>query len=111
MLVAIAVARRQSASSPAWLVYERKQAKAVEPALLANAWYYDEAVTAFMGGPGREAFDAVAWFDANIVDGAVNGTALAPATPAGPRKGADRLRAAATPRRSASASCCSSAGS
>jgi NADH-quinone oxidoreductase subunit L len=27
-----------------------------------------------MGGPGREAFEATAWFDANVVDGAVNGT-------------------------------------
>jgi NADH-quinone oxidoreductase subunit L len=26
-----------------------------------------------MGGPGRGAFDAVAWYDANIIDGAVNG--------------------------------------
>ena len=26
-----------------------------------------------MGGPGRKAFDAVAWFDKNIVDGAVHG--------------------------------------
>ena len=26
-----------------------------------------------MGGPGREAFEAAAWFDANVVDGAVNG--------------------------------------
>ena len=28
-----------------------------------------------MGGPGRQAFDAVAWFDAKVVDGAVNGVA------------------------------------
>jgi NADH-quinone oxidoreductase subunit L len=28
-----------------------------------------------MGGPGRKAFDAVAWFDKAVVDGAVNGVA------------------------------------
>ena len=26
-----------------------------------------------MGGPGRKAFEAIAWFDAKVVDGAVNG--------------------------------------
>jgi NADH-quinone oxidoreductase subunit L len=57
----------------AYLVYQRKRVKAIEPAILANAWYYDEAVTEFMGGPGRESFEATAWFDANVVDGAVNG--------------------------------------
>ena len=41
--------------------------------MLAEAWYYDATVSSFMGGPGREAFGAVAWFDAHIVDGAVNG--------------------------------------
>jgi len=58
-----------------WLVYQRKRVKAVEPVILANAWYYDQAVTEFMGGPGRGSFEGAAWFDANVVDGAVNGTA------------------------------------
>ena len=57
------------------LVYSRKRLKAIEPALLADGWRYDAAVSAFMGGPGRRVFDAIAWFDANIVDGAVNGVA------------------------------------
>ena len=56
-------------------MYQRKRVKAVEPAILEHGWYYDQAVSAFMGGPGREAFEGAAWFDANIVDGAVNGTA------------------------------------
>ena len=30
-----------------------------------------------MGGPGRKAFEAVAWFDKNVVDGAVNGVGRA----------------------------------
>ena len=29
-----------------------------------------------MGGPGRRSFDAVAWADANVIDGAVRGTGL-----------------------------------
>jgi NADH-quinone oxidoreductase subunit L len=49
--------------------------RAIEPEVLAHAWYYDEEVTAFMGGPGRKSFDAIAWFDAHIIDGAVNGVA------------------------------------
>jgi NADH-quinone oxidoreductase subunit L len=57
------------------VVYLRRRVRAVEPAVLAHAWYYDEEVTAFMGGPGRKSFDAIAWFDAHIIDGAVNGVA------------------------------------
>ena len=64
------------ASSLAWLVYQKRRIKAVEPTVLANAWYYDRAVTDFMGGPGREAAEGAAWFDANVVDGAVRGTAV-----------------------------------
>ena len=58
----------------AWLVYQRGKIKAREPKILANAWYYDQTVTDFMGGPGRETFEGAAWFDAHVVDGAVNGT-------------------------------------
>ena len=43
--------------------------------MLANAWYYDKAVSDFMGGPGRESFEGAAWFDAHVIDGAVNGAA------------------------------------
>ena len=57
------------------LVYNRHKAPAVEPEILARGWYYDWAVTRFMGGPGRESFEATAWFDANVIDGAVNGVA------------------------------------
>ncbi|HEY4332023.1 MAG TPA: NADH-quinone oxidoreductase subunit L [Ilumatobacteraceae bacterium] len=57
----------------AYFVYSRHRLKAIEPKILANGWYYDKTVTAFMGGPGRESFEGVAWFDANVVDGAVNG--------------------------------------
>jgi len=43
--------------------------------LLNKGWYYDSSISLFMGGPGRKAFDGLAWFDAHIVDGAVNGVA------------------------------------
>ena len=56
------------------MVYAKHRVKAVEPQILADAWGYDRAVSNFMGGPGRQAFDGVAWADAHIVDGAVNGT-------------------------------------
>jgi NADH-quinone oxidoreductase subunit L len=56
-------------------VYLRHRVRAIEPEVLVHAWYYDEEVTAFMGGPGRKSFDAIAWFDAHVIDGAVNGVA------------------------------------
>jgi NADH-quinone oxidoreductase subunit L len=59
----------------AWLVYERQRAKAIEPEVLAHAWYVDEGVSWFVGHPGRAAFEDTAWADKNVVDGAVNGTA------------------------------------
>ena len=58
-------------------VYSKHKVKAVEPKVLANAWYYDTAISDFMGGPGLDSFEGVAWFDANVVDGAVNGSGRA----------------------------------
>jgi NADH-quinone oxidoreductase subunit L len=45
----------------------------VEKPILADAWRYDAAISAFADGPGRKLFDGVAWVDRTIVDGAVNG--------------------------------------
>ncbi|MEY2570144.1 MAG: NADH-quinone oxidoreductase subunit, partial [Acidimicrobiaceae bacterium] len=45
----------------------------IELPVLAHAWHYDEAISAFVGGPGEEAFEGVAAFDRGVVDGAVNG--------------------------------------
>jgi NADH-quinone oxidoreductase subunit L len=56
-------------------VYAKKMARPIEPQLLADGWKYDSAVSAFMGGPGRKAFEAIAWFDKNVIDGAVHGVA------------------------------------
>ncbi|MEI8239993.1 MAG: NADH-quinone oxidoreductase subunit L, partial [Actinomycetota bacterium] len=71
-LVAIAIGLVGIAG--AYAVYYFKKVKPVEPKILADAWGYDRAVSAFMGGPGRKAFDGVAWADAHVIDGAVNGS-------------------------------------
>jgi NADH-quinone oxidoreductase subunit L len=70
----IAVAMGLVGIGVAYAVYYAKKIKAIEPKILADAWGYDRAVSAFMGGPGRQAFDGVAWADAHLVDGAVVGT-------------------------------------
>jgi NADH-quinone oxidoreductase subunit L len=70
----IAVAMGLVGIGVAYAVYYAKKIKAVEPKILADAWGYDRAVSAFMGGPGRQAFDGIAWADAHLVDGAVIGT-------------------------------------
>ena len=61
----------------AWLVYSRHRLKAIEPKVLAEGWYYDQAVSDFVGGPGTVAFDATADFDQTVIDGAVNGVGTA----------------------------------
>jgi NADH-quinone oxidoreductase subunit L len=76
LLMVIATAAAAAGIAGAIYVYQLKRAKAVEPVILENAWYYDKVVSDFMGGPGREAFEATAWFDANVVDGAVNGSGI-----------------------------------
>ena len=55
-------------------VYYFKKLKPVEPKVLLDGWGYDRAISNFMGGPGRRAFDGIAWADAHLIDGAVNGT-------------------------------------
>jgi NADH-quinone oxidoreductase subunit L len=61
----------------AYRIYLRQKvaAEKVERAPLAHAWYVDEELTAFVGGPGMEAFEKTSWFDRNVIDGAVNGLA------------------------------------
>ena len=58
-----------------YLKGRRDLAARIEAPVLANGWYYDSSLSAFMGGPGRKVFDAVAAFDAKVIDGAVNGVA------------------------------------
>ncbi len=74
VLAAIATACALAGIVGAYLVYMKRKARAIEPEILANGWYYDRSVSAFMGGPGRKSFDLAAWFDRTVIDGAVNGS-------------------------------------
>jgi NADH-quinone oxidoreductase subunit L len=74
-LAIVAVAASLLGIVVAATVYLRRRVKVVEPAVLAHAYYYDESITRFVGGPGTAFFNAVAWFDTHIIDGAVNGVA------------------------------------
>jgi NADH-quinone oxidoreductase subunit L len=74
-LIGVAVLVALVGIATATQVYLRRRVKAREPEVLAHAYYYDEGVTRFVGGPGTRIFQGVAWFDAHVVDGAVNGVA------------------------------------
>ncbi|MEY2753812.1 MAG: NADH-quinone oxidoreductase subunit, partial [Actinomycetota bacterium] len=87
VLMAVAVAAGLTGITAAVMVYAKHKAKPIEPQILADGWKYDSAVSAFMGGPGRAAFDAVTWADSHVVDGAVNGAgALVKGAATGARK-------------------------
>jgi len=77
LLIVIAVAAALAGLVLAWTVYLKKRIQPWEPTLFAKGWYYDQAVSWFMGNPGRDGFEAVAEFDQKVVDGAVNGVAVA----------------------------------
>ena len=53
---------------------EAPQVKAVEPPSWPTPGTTTRTVSDFMGGPGHDGFEGTAWFDANVIDGAVNGT-------------------------------------
>ena len=69
--VAIVVAVVGVAASIA--VYAKSWIKPIEPKVLEQAWYYDNAASRLIAGPGARTFNLIAWIDANIVDGIVNG--------------------------------------
>ena len=73
VLAAIAAVAALAGIALSVLVYSKRKFKAIEPEIMAEGWYYDKGISAFMGGPGRKSFEGAAWADANIVDGAVNG--------------------------------------
>ncbi len=77
LLALIAIAVGAAGIFAALQVYLKNQRDpaTIERGILARGWGYDAAVTSFMGGPGRSIFDAITWFDANVVDGLVNGVA------------------------------------
>jgi NADH-quinone oxidoreductase subunit L len=76
LLLGLAVVVAFAGIAASIAVYAKKKAKAVEPAILAEAWRYDSAVSSLVGGPGKAAFNALALFDAKVVDGAVNGAGI-----------------------------------
>ena len=71
LVVAIIVAVVGIAASIA--VYAKSWIKPIEPKVLEQAWYYDNAASRLIAGPGARTFNLIAWIDANIVDGIVNG--------------------------------------
>jgi NADH-quinone oxidoreductase subunit L len=72
-LAGVAVVAALAGIVVASAVYLQRRLRPVEPEVLARGWYYDEAVSAFVDGPGRESFEATAAFDRTIVDGGVTG--------------------------------------
>jgi NADH-quinone oxidoreductase subunit L len=74
-LLAISTVVALSGIGLAYLVFikHRVPAEKVEPEFFLKGWYYDLAVSDFMGGPGRRFFEGLAWFDRTVIDGAVNG--------------------------------------
>jgi len=76
LLLGLAVVIACAGIAASIAVYAKKKAKAIEPAILADAWRYDAAVSSLVGGPGKAAFNALALFDAKVVDGAVNGAGI-----------------------------------
>ncbi len=73
--IAIAVGAAGIFAAMQVYLHHNRDSGAIERPILARGWGYDAAVTAFMGGPGRVLFDAITWFDANVIDGLVNGVA------------------------------------
>ena len=75
ILAAIAIAVGLVAIAAAFAVYLRgsRKPESIEKAGLGLAVTYDKAIATFAGGPGTEAFESAAWFDKNVVDGAVDG--------------------------------------
>ena len=75
LLALVSVACAGAGIAGAVMVYLRGRigAGVLERPAAARAFYVDDVVTGFVGGPGRRAFEALAAFDSKVVDGAVNG--------------------------------------
>ena len=74
LLLGVAVLIAIVGIAAAIAVYAKGKVKPVEPKVLEQAWFYDAGAAKLVAGPGAAAFSAMAWADAKIVDGAVNGT-------------------------------------
>jgi NADH-quinone oxidoreductase subunit L len=75
-VVSIVMALAGIALARAVYLAHRIREEAMEPAVLAHAWYFDAFVSAFVDGPGRLVAAWTAYvFDLKVIDGAVNGVA------------------------------------
>ena len=71
---------------------------ALEPAFLQRVWYWDDFYDAIIGKPSQRLATFFAWVvDARFIDGAVNGSAHWPRSPA-PRPGGCRRATSGTTR-------------
>ncbi|MGH9225635.1 MAG: NADH-quinone oxidoreductase subunit L [Acidimicrobiales bacterium] len=77
VLALVAIAAGLIGIGIAALIYLKKRLRPIEPEILQRAWYVDDLYSQVIGEGGRAAADLAAAFDANVVDGAVNGTATA----------------------------------
>jgi NADH-quinone oxidoreductase subunit L len=75
VLAAATVALSLVGIALAWVPWTRRaEHPELEPAVLEHGWYYDDAVSAFVAGPGTDLFNFNAYdIDAGVIDGTVNG--------------------------------------
>jgi NADH-quinone oxidoreductase subunit L len=72
VLLAIAIVVALAGIAASIAVYAKHKRAPIEPKVLEEGWYYDRAISDFMGGPGRRGFEVVTMLDAKVIDGAVN---------------------------------------
>jgi NADH-quinone oxidoreductase subunit L len=72
-IVAVVVGLIGIAAAYAVYLQARVEPERIELPVFARGWYYDESVSAFMGGPGEAGFETAARFDRGVIDGIVNG--------------------------------------
>ena len=75
VLAAVAIVVAVVGIAVAWRVYAQHKGspEKIELPAFEHALYIDDTYAAVVGGPGEAAFDGVATFDSEVVDGAVNG--------------------------------------
>ena len=73
LLLAVAIVVAVVGIGASIAVYAKSWIKPIEPKVFEQAWYYDNAASRLIAGPGAKTFNLIAWIDANIVDGIVNG--------------------------------------
>jgi NADH-quinone oxidoreductase subunit L len=87
VLAAVATAAALIGLAIGWNAWSRKADRPeLEPEPLRRAWYIDPLYQAIIARPGQAIADTSAWVDRNVVDGAVNGVAVAV------REGGSQLR-------------------